>query len=67
MNGGEWGNGRMGIGLVLLAGCTALDVFMDIGGQARPPEFCCDKLTCFQVAGVAGCSMVVAALENSVV
>ena len=25
-NGSEWGNGRMGVGFVLLAGCTAFDI-----------------------------------------
>ena len=63
--GGEWGNGRMGIGFVLLAGCTALDIFTDIGSKAGPPKFSCDKLAGFQVAGVASCFMVVATLEDS--
>ena len=49
-DGGEWGNSRMGVGLVLLAGCTSLDIFADIGGEAGPPEFCSDKLAGFQVS-----------------
>ena len=65
MNGGEWRNGRMGIGFVLLAGCTAFDTFMDVGGTARPPKFSCNKLVGFQVSGVAGSMVVMAMLENS--
>ena len=30
VNGGEQGNSGMSVGFVLLAGCTALDIFMDI-------------------------------------
>ena len=54
----------MGIGFVLLAGCTAFNVFMDIGGQARPPEFSHDELAGFQVPRVAHSVVVVAALED---
>ena len=41
-NGGERRDGRVGVGFVLLAGCTAFDILADVGGQARPPEFCRD-------------------------
>ena len=57
---------RMGISLVLLAGCTAFDVFVDVGGKARPPEFRSDELSGFQVARVTGTLVVMATLENSV-
>ena len=53
VNGGEWGNGRVCISFVLLAGCTTLDVFGDIGGQTGPPEFSCNELTGLQVTWVA--------------
>ena len=56
----------MGIGLVLLAGHAAVDILTDVGGEARPPKFGHDKLVSFQVAGVTGCVVVMAMLENSV-
>ena len=65
VNGGEWWDGGMGISLVLLAGCTAFNVFVDVGGKARPPEFCRDELMGFQVARVSGTFVVMATLENS--
>ena len=64
-NGGEWGNSGMGVGLILLAGCATFDVFMDIGGKTGPPEFGCNELLGFQIAGVTGTFMVMAMLENS--
>ena len=42
-NGGEWGNGRMSIGFVLLAGRATLDIFADVRSEAWPPEFGSDK------------------------
>ena len=39
---------------------------MDIGGKAGPPEFGCDELPGFQVAGVTGTLVVVASLEDGV-
>ena len=65
-NGGEQWDSRMGVGFVLLAGCTTFDIFADIGGEVRPPEFSRDKLPGFQIAGVTGTLMVMAMLENSV-
>ena len=65
-NGGEQGNGRMGIALVLLADCAALNIFTDIGGQARPPKLGHNKLASFQVARVAGSFMVMTTLEDGV-
>ena len=56
----------MGIGFVLLAGCTALNIFTDVGGEAGPPKFSRNELASFQVAGVTGCVVVMAMLENSV-
>ena len=35
--GGDGGDCRMGEDLVCLANCTAESVFLDIGGEARPP------------------------------
>ena len=46
-DGGERRDGGMGIGFVLLAGSTSFNVFADVGGKARPPEFSSDKLACF--------------------
>ena len=57
----------MGIGFVLLAGCTPFDIFSDIGGKAGPPKFSRNELVSFQVARVAGSSVVMATLENSTV
>ena len=65
-NGGERWNGGVRIGLVLLAGSTTFDIFTDVGGEAWPPELCCDELSGFQVAGVPGAFVVMATLENSV-
>ena len=56
----------MGVGLVLLAGSTAFNIFADVGGETGPPRFRCNKLSGFQVAGVSGTLMVMATLENSV-
>ena len=47
MNGGERGNDRMSVCLVLLAGSTSFDVFADVGGQTRPPEFSSNELAGF--------------------
>ena len=65
-NGGERWDGRVGIGLVLLAGGAAFNVFADVGGEAGPPEFQRDELSSFEVAGVTGAFVVVASLENGV-
>ena len=64
VNGGEWGNGRMGIGSILFAGCAAFDIFTDIGYEARPSEFSRDELAGFQVSRMAGSVVVMASLEN---
>ena len=65
-NGGERWDGRVGVGLVLLAGGTALDIFADVGGKAGPSEFRHDELSSFEVAGVTSTFMVVTSLENGV-
>ena len=57
----------MCVGFVLLAGCAAFDIFLDVRGKARPPEFGHNELADVQVAGVAGCVVVMTALEDSVV
>ena len=55
----------MGVGLVLLAGSTAFDIFADVGGEAGPPKFRCNELAGFQVARMSGTFMVMATLEDS--
>ena len=65
-NGGERQDGRVGVGLVVLAGCTAFDILADVGGEAGPPELGCDKLSGFPITWVAGTVVVVATLQNSV-
>ena len=42
----------MSICLVLVAGGTAFNIFSDIGGQARPPEFNDNKLVGLKEAGM---------------
>ena len=66
-NGGEQGKSRVSVSFVLLAGCTAFDVFMDIGGQTGPPEFSRDMLMGFQVSRVASHFMIMTMLEDRVV
>ena len=56
----------MGVGFVFLAGCTALNIFIDVGGEAGPPKFRCNELVSFQVARVAGSFVVMTALEDGV-
>ena len=63
-NGGEGQNGGVRIRFVLLAGGAAFNVLADIRGEAGPPEFRCDKLAGFKVAGVTGTLVVVTLLEN---
>ena len=46
-NGCEWGNSGVCVGLVLLAGCTAFHVFVDLRGQARSPEVSHNELGSF--------------------
>ena len=65
-DGGERRNSGMGVGLVLLAGSTALNIFADVGGETGPPKFRCNELSGFQVAGVPGALVVMATLKNSV-
>ena len=65
--GGEWGNGGMSVHLVLLASCTAFDVFTAVGGKTRPPEIGSDKLPSFQVSRVASHIMIMAVLEDGTV
>ena len=50
--------------LVLLAGCTTLDIFADVRGQTGPPEFHCNKLTSFQVPRMAGGCMIMEMLKD---
>ena len=66
VNEGEWGNGGVCVGLVLLTGRTAFNIFADVGGKAGPPEFSCDGLVSFQVSRVAGRVMIMAMLEDGV-
>ena len=54
----------MGIDLVLLADCAALNIFTDVGGEAGPPKLGCDELASFQVARMASSFMVVTMVED---
>ena len=53
-DGREGGHGGVHVNLVLLAKGTALDVAVDEGSEAGPPEFGGDQLACFQEAGMSG-------------
>ena len=57
---GEWGNGGVCVGLVLLAQGAAFDIFSHELCETRPPEFRGNKLASFEVARVTGGFMVVA-------
>ena len=48
----------MGVCFVLLAGGAAFYVFPNVLGHSRPPVSCSDELVSFQIAGVAGCWVV---------
>ena len=54
----------MRVNFVLLAEGTALDISADVGGEAGPPEFSRDQLSCFQEAGMTGGFVIMAALED---
>ena len=56
----------MRVNLVLLAKGTALDIAVDEGGEAGPPEFSGDQLVSFQEAGMTGRFVIMAALEDGV-
>lgn len=49
----------MCVGFILLADSTAFNVFLDIGGKARPRESSGDQLSGFEVARVSDSFMVV--------
>ena len=57
-NGEEWGPGRMGVHLVLLARGTAADITANVRGKARPPKLRSNKLASFEDTGVARSGMV---------
>ena len=67
VDGSEWGNSGMCVHLILLAGCTAFDVFTDVGGQARPPELGSDKLAGLQVARMSSSFIIMVTLEDGAV
>ena len=50
----------------MLASCTALNIFSDIEGQARPPELGSNGLAGLQVARMAGSLVIVAMVKNGV-
>ena len=54
----------MHVNLVLLAKGTALDIVVDKGGEAGPPEFSGDQLASLQEAGMTGGFMIMAAFED---
>ena len=64
MNGGKRWDGRMGIGFVLLTSGAAVNILTNVGGEAGPPEFCCNELASFQVARVASSRMVVTLFKD---
>ena len=54
----------MHVGFVLLVFSTALDITMNKGGKAWPPEFGGNKLTSFKEARVAGGFMVITSFKD---
>ena len=56
----------MGIGLVLLADGTPINLFVNILSKAWPPEFCSDKLADFEISWVSCCFVVMTTLDNGV-
>ena len=63
-NGDEEWNGRMCVGLILLANHTSLNVFAHERCEAGPPKFRGDKLAGFKVTWVASSLMIVAANKD---
>ena len=57
----------MGVGFVLLACGTALNILSHKLCKTRPPEFHSNELISFEVTGVAGSLMVMAMGEDRVV
>ena len=58
---GEGGYSGVSICLVLLTGGAAFDIFLDIGGQARPPELSSNKLASLKEARMSSSFMVIMA------
>ena len=54
----------MSVGFVLLADGTAINVAVDIGGEAWPPELSSDKLAGLKEAWVAGRHVIVALFKD---
>ena len=57
-NGLEWGSGRMGVDLVLLARCASADITADVRGEAWPPKLRGDQLASFENARMASSGMI---------
>ena len=58
-NGEEWGSGRMGVDLVLLARCTPPDIAANVRSEARPPKLRGNQLASFENARMASGGMIV--------
>ena len=63
-DGRERGYGGVRVNLVLLAEGTALDVAVDEGSKAGPPEFGGDQLSGFQEAGMSGGFVIMASFQD---
>ena len=63
-DGSQQGDGGVCIRLVLLARGAAFDVFAHELCEAWPPELSSDKLASFQITGMTGCFVVMAAGED---
>ena len=59
-------SGCMYVDLVLLARSTALDITVDIGGEAWPPELGSNKLASLENTRMTCCGMVMVASHNGV-
>ena len=57
----ERGNGGVSVRFVLLARGTVFDILSHKLHEARPPEFSSDELAGFEISGVAGGLMIMAA------
>ena len=65
-NGEEWGVGRMGVDLVLLAGGTSLDITANVRGKAWPPKLQGNKLASFENARMASSGMIMVMSHDGV-
>ena len=64
VNRSEGGNSRVHVGFVLLENSATINIFMNKGSEARPPEFRGNQLIGFEIARMAGSLVVMASGEN---